>query len=133
KSSHRSRDLGLDPGSPVGEPREDAKPEPEGSEQHVEHEHADAEGQPPEGPAPDGDRWLRSRHRFQYPRTGDKRGVRASPGPSRLPVIARRAFFCLMLAALLGSAAGCEGKTRNRSAQALRTCVDRWNQGNMLR
>jgi hypothetical protein len=46
--------------------------------------------------------------------------------------VARRAFLCLMLAASLAGSVGCDGHTTNNSAQALRTCVDRWNQGNML-
>lgn len=43
-----------------------------------------------------------------------------------------RTFFCIVLAASLASATGCEGKSASTSAQALRTCVDRWNQANML-
>ena len=38
--------------------------------------------------------------------------------------------MCLSLAALLLPAVSCGHKPVN--AQALRTCVDRWNQGNMV-
>jgi hypothetical protein len=42
----------------------------------------------------------------------------------------RRGSFCVSLAALLLPASSCGHKPPN--AQALRTCVDRWNQGNMI-
>ena len=42
----------------------------------------------------------------------------------------RRCSFCVSLAALLTPAVSCGHKPAN--AQALRTCVDRWNQGNMV-
>ena len=42
----------------------------------------------------------------------------------------RRSSFCVSLAALLLPAASCGHKPPE--AQALRTCVDRWNQGNMV-
>lgn len=42
----------------------------------------------------------------------------------------RRSSFCVSLAALLVSALSCGHKPAN--AQVLRTCVDRWNQGNMV-
>ena len=42
----------------------------------------------------------------------------------------RRCSFCVSLAALLTPAVSCGHKPVN--AQALRTCVDRWNQGHMV-
>lgn len=50
---------------------------------------------------------------------------------SRLGGMARGTLLCLVLAVSLAQATGCEGK-KNDSAQALRRCVDRWNQANMV-
>ncbi len=47
-----------------------------------------------------------------------------------LRAAARRSSFCVSLAALLLPAVSCGHKPSD--AQALRTCVDRWNQGNMV-
>src|SRR5947199_1503390 len=42
----------------------------------------------------------------------------------------RRSSFCVLLAAVVLPALSCGHKPEN--AQTLRTCVDRWNQGNMV-
>jgi hypothetical protein len=42
----------------------------------------------------------------------------------------RRSSFCVLLAAVLLPALSCGNKPQD--AQTLRTCVDRWNQGNMV-
>lgn len=43
-----------------------------------------------------------------------------------------QAFACSVLAAFLLAATGCDGGTARHSAQPLRTCIDRWNQANMV-
>lgn len=51
----------------------------------------------------------------------------------------RRTLLCLMLGAALAAATACDAKTTSESAQQtskstqqLRTCIDRWNQANMV-
>src|SRR5947207_4196755 len=51
---------------------------------------------------------------------------------AKMAGMTRRAILCLLLAASLASATGCDEKTRSKSAQQLRRCVDRWNQANMV-
>jgi hypothetical protein len=53
--------------------------------------------------------------------------------------MSRRTILCVMLGAALAAATACDAKTTSesaqqtsKSAQQLRTCVDRWNQANMV-
>ena len=55
---------------------------------------------------------------------------RRTDGWAALRTAVRRGSFCVSLAAVLLAAASCGQKSQN--AQTLRTCVDRWNQGNMV-
>lgn len=62
-------------------------------------------------------------------RGSESSAPRASTGIS-LWTVAARSVFWLLLAAALALATGCGRKSSD--TQSLRTCVDRWNQGNMV-
>jgi hypothetical protein len=46
--------------------------------------------------------------------------------------VPRKALACLVFALLLVAVSACSKRASRKDAQALQTCVDRWNQGNMV-